>query len=197
MKSLKTPLLTKSFAAAIVTTGLAAAAVAATVGGPIIFTPDIPNTPDNGMACRSAPNAYLGTLVNNTVFCKRTKNHLNPLTCSDPGFQTKVIREGPNGGGKDICAAPNRNYTSNSPLIGTEGIDYKFVEAGSTQVSTIVANQRQFEATATGDQVDARALSSAIVVNHPSSGSEDKLTVEIEFSTFPKTVGGFVPRPLP
>ena len=61
------------------------------------------------------------------------------------------------------------------------------------------------------DQVDGRALSSAIVVNHPNFGSEDRLQVNLEFATFAipapgGIVGGpvvtapttpFVPRALP
>jgi hypothetical protein len=195
MKSLDTSLLGKSIAAALFAAGLAGAAVAATspFPGGIIATPDIPNTPDNGMACRTAPNAYVGSLSGNTFFCKRIKIVNQALSCTEPGFPTKVIRQGPNGGGKDICAAPNRNYTSNSPLNGVEGIDYKFVAVGSTQVSTIVGNQRQQEATENGlalNEVDAKAVTSEIVVNH--TGSEDKLKVTLEFATFPRTQGGFL-----
>lgn len=193
MKSLDTSLLGKSIAAALIAAGLAGAAVAATspFNGGIIATPDIPNTPDNGMACRTSPNAYVGSLSGNTFFCKRIKIVNQALSCTEPGFQTKVIRQGPNGGGKDICAAPNRNYTSNSPLNGVEGVDYKFIGIGSTQVGTIVGNQRQQEATENGlalNEVDAKALTSEIVVNH--TGSEDKLKVTLEFSTFPRTQGG-------
>lgn len=195
MKSLDTSLLVKSITAALFAAGIAGAAVAATstFPGGIIATPDIPNTPDNGMACRTSPNAYLGTLSGNTFFCKRTKVVTQALSCTEPGFQTKVIRQGPNGGGKDICAAPNRNYTSNSPLNGVEGIDYKFIAIGSTQVSTVLGNQRQQEATENGlalNEVDAKALISEIVVNQ--TGSEDKLRLTIEFATFPRTQGGFL-----
>jgi hypothetical protein len=205
MKSLKTRLLIKSLiAAAIVAGGFAASGVAssATVGG----------SPDDGMVCRTAPKAYIGSFVNNKFLCKRTQNHGQPLTCFEPGFATKFIREGPGGGGRDVCAAPNRSYPSNVPLTGTEGIDWKYVAVGPTQVSTIVANQRQFEATAMGldlSAVDARAVSSGIVVNQ--TGSEDKLTVTLEFATYAVPAAGgiviggpvvtsptpFVPRPLP
>jgi len=144
------------------------------------------------MACVSAPNLYTGSQAGNTFFCKRSKTVNQALTCTDSRFPTKVIRQGPNGGGKDICAAPNRVYTSNDPLIGTEGIDYKFFAVDSAQVSTIVANQRQQEATALGvalNEVDATSTNSQITVNQ--TGSEDKLTVTVEFFTFPKTVGLF------
>jgi hypothetical protein len=204
MKSLANLLLTRSIVAAAITAGgLAASGIAssATVGG----------SPDDGMQCRSAPNAYTGSLNNLKFFCKRTLNANQELSCSEPGFATKFIRQGPGGGGRDVCAAPNRSYPANVPLTGTEGIDWKYVAAGATQVSTIVANQRQREATAMGltlNEVDARALSSEVDVNH--TGSEDRLKVVIEFATFavpaaggvvignPTPAGGsFVPRPLP
>ena len=205
MKSLKTQLLIKSLiAATIAAGGMAVTGIAssATVGG----------SPDDGMLCRAAPNAYTGSLSNNKFYCKRTLNANQELTCSEPGFKTKFIRQGPNYGGKDVCAAPDRSYPSNVPLTGTEGIDWKYVAAGATQVNTILANQRQREATAMGltlNEVDARALSSEIAVNH--TGSEDRLKVTIEFATFAipapgGIVGGpvvtapttpFVPRALP
>jgi hypothetical protein len=182
--------------AALAVSALSALAIEALPGGPIggPIVVNIPNnSPNDGMACRSSPSAYLASLSGNTVFCKRSKTFGQALSCLDVRFPTKVIREGPNGGGKDICAAPNRVYTSNSPLIGTEGVDYKFVEVGSTQVSTIVANQRREEATALGVpefEVDAKSLTSGITVNL--AGSEDRLQVTVEFATFPKTVGGLV-----
>lgn len=178
MNSYKKLLLAKSIvAAAVATGGLAAGGVAssATVAG----------SPDDGMLCRAAPNAYTGSLSNLKFFCKRTLNANQELTCSDPGFKEKFIREGPGGGGKDVCAAPNRSYPSNVPLTGTENVDWKYVTAGPTQVSTIVANQRQREATTMGlnlSEVDAKAVSSEVVVNH--TGSEDRLKVVIEFATF-------------
>jgi|GEM_PF-6389569 len=205
MNSLNTLLLTKSLiVAAITVAGLAASGVASSTA--------VGASPEDGMQCRSAPSAYTGSLANNKYFCKRNKNVNQVLTCFEPGFATKFIREGPGGGGKDVCAAPNRSYPSNVALTGTEGIDWKYVVAGPTQVGTIVTNQRQQESTETGltlSQVDARAVSSAVVINH--TGSEDKLTVVLEFAVYATAapggivIGGpvvitptpFVPRPLP
>ena len=53
--------------------------------------------------------------------------------------------------------APRRTvpYPSNAPLTGNRGIDWKYVAVGPAQVSTTVANQRQFEATAMGLDLSA------------------------------------------
>lgn len=204
MTSAQTLILAKTLvAAAMAAAGLAGSGIAssATVNG----------SPDDGMQCRSAPSAYTGSLTNNKFFCKRIKNVNQALTCFEPGFATKFIRQGPGGGGKDVCAAPNRSYPSNVPLTGTEGIDWKYVTVGPTQVSTILANQKQQEATETGltvDQVDARAVSSGVEINH--TGSEDRLKVSVEFAVYATpapggiVIGGplttttpFVPRALP
>lgn len=189
MNSLKTLI-----AAALATSAFSATAIDAPsgpIGGPVVI--NLPNgSPNDGEACRSSPNAYLASLSGNTVFCKRTKTVNQALTCADPRFPTKVIREGFNGGGKDICAAPNHVYTSNSPLTGTEGVDYKFFGVDSAQVGTIVANQRRDEAAALGvsqTEVDVKSLTSVISINQ--LGSEDKLQVTLEFATFPKPVSGF------
>ena len=206
MNSLKTLLLTKSVIAAAVTVASVAAsgvASSATAG----------DSPEDGVACRVAPKSYTGSLTNNKFFCKRTLIHGQALTCSIPGFGTKFIREGSGGGGKDVCAAPGRVYPANVALTGTEHVDWEYAAAGPTQVSTIVANQRQFEATALGvalREVDAKALTSGVVINH--TGSEDHLQVTIEFATYAIpalggiVIGGpvvnssttpFVPRQLP
>jgi hypothetical protein len=192
---------------------LAAAALAAAglAGSGIASSATVNGSPDDGMQCRSAPSAYTGSLTNNKFFCKRIKNVNQALTCFEPGFATKFVREGPGGGGKDVCAAPNRSYPSNVPLTGTEGIDWKYATVGPTQVSTIVANQWQQEATETGltlDQVDAKALTSGIEINH--TGSEDRVKVTVEFAVYPTPAPGgivvpgplssatpFVPRALP
>jgi hypothetical protein len=192
---------------------LAAAALAAAglAGSGIASSATVNGSPDDGMQCRSAPSAYTGSLTNNKFFCKRIKNVNQALTCFEPGFATKFVREGPGGGGKDVCAAPNRSYPSNVPLTGTEGIDWKYATVGPTQVSTIVANQRQQEATETGltlDQVDAKALTSGVEINH--TGSEDRVKVTVEFAVYPTPAPGgivvpgplssatpFVPRALP
>jgi hypothetical protein len=183
-------------AAAAIASTLSAFALEAPTGpiggpaGPIVI--NIPNgSPNDGMACRSTPNAYSGSQSGNTFFCKRNKTVNAVLQCLEPGFPTKVIREGPGGGGKDLCAAPGRVYTSNSPLTGTQGIDYKFFAVDSAKVATVVANQRRDEATALGvaeAEVDAKSLNSAIALNQ--IGSEDKLQITLEFATFPRPVGG-------
>ncbi len=200
MKSLKQLVLAKSIAAAFVAAGIAGTAIGATpagpiiVGGPIIInTPNLKNgSPNDGSRCLSTPNVYTALLVGNTTFCERERSVNQALSCTDQGFTDKVIRGGPGGGGRDVCAAPNRNIGSNTPLTGlTEGIDYKFVAVGSSQVATILTNQKQLEVTAVGGtekDVDAVAISSEIVVNHPDFGSEDRVKVTIKFSTFPRAV---------
>jgi len=191
----------KTFAAAVATLGFVAAALAATpitVPGPVILPGPIsfPNgSPNDGTACRSAPNAYTGSLQGNTFFCKRTKVVGQALTCADPRFPTKVVRvpniAGDTTGGKDVCLAPGRFLSSNDPLTGLVlNQDYKFVEAGSTQVPTIVATQRQAEATAMGlalSEVDAKVLTSSVAVN-AGVGGEDRLQATVEFATFGKPV---------
>ena len=206
MNSLKTLLLTKSLiVAAIATSGLSASGVAMSAAA---------GTPDDGVRCRSAPKTYTGSLTNNKFFCKRTQGFTQELKCNEPGFKNnKFIREGSGGGGKDVCAAKDRSYPTGVPLTGTPGIDYIFFAVDNAQVNTILANQRQAEATANGLQlsdVDARVVSSEIDINN--TGSEDKLKVVIEFSVFATPAPGgifnggpvvtspttsFVPRPLP
>lgn len=212
MNSFQTPLITKSIAAAFVAIGLCASGVAHS-------TLDNNSTPDDGVQCVTAPKAYTGSLVNNRFFCKRTTGGFTKeLKCTEPGFTTKFIREGSGGGGKDVCAAPNRSYPTGVPLTGTPGIDYKFFVVDNNQVNTIVATQRQVEATANGlplSAVDARVVSSEIDINN--SGAEDKLKVVLEFSVYATPAPGgivgnqgpiglpatanstsaFVPRPLP
>lgn len=212
MNSFRTSLVAKSIAAACIAAGLAGPAV-----GQFREAPNLLGTPDEGLRCRSTPSAYTGSQSANTFFCKRTKTVNTVLQCPEPGFPTKVIREGPGGGGKDLCAAPGRVYTSNSPLTGTEGIDYKFFAVDSAKVATVLANQRRDEAAALGvpePEVDAKSLTSVIALNQ--IGSEDKLQITVEFATFAQPVGGlignqgpvglpatatstsaFVPRPLP
>jgi len=192
----------KTFAAAVATLGFVAAAIAATpvlVPGPVILPGPVifPNgSPNDGMACRSAPNAYTGSQSGNTFFCKRTKVVGQALSCADVRFPTKVVRvpniAGDTTGGKDVCLAPGRFLSSNDPLTGLVlNQDYKFVEAGSSQVPTIVSTQRQNEATAMGlplVEVDAKVLTSSVAVN-AGVGGEDRLQATVEFATFPKTVG--------
>lgn len=185
MNSLQKLLLTRTLlAAAVSIAGLSASGVA--------WSAVQAGSPDDGMQCRSAPTPYTGSFVSNKFFCKRTLNASQALTCP-PAFPTKFIREGPNEGGKDVCAASGRVYPANVPLTGTVGVDYVFPTVGSTQVSTIVANQRQNEATALGltlADVDAKALTSAIVINH--TGSEDRLQVNLEFATYAVPAPGSV-----
>lgn len=185
MNTLHKPLFAKTLvAAAIAAAGLSASGVAHSL------TP-VNGSPDDGLQCPVSPKAYTGSLVNNRFFCKRTQGFNKEAKCTQPGFATKFIREGPNGGGKDVCAAPNRSYPSNVPLTGTVGIDYVFLAVDSAEVNTILTTQRQAEATANGlplSGVDARVVSSEIVVNH--TGSEDKLVVQIEFSVFAQPAPG-------
>ena len=157
-------------------------------------------SPDDGVQCVTAPKAYTGSLVNNRFLCKRTTGGFTKeLKCTEPGFTTKFIREGSGGGGKDVCAAPNRSYPTGVPLTGTPGIDYKFFVVDNNQVNTIVATQRQVEATANGlplEAVDARVVSSEIDINN--TGSEDKLKVVLEFSVFATPApGGIIGNPSP
>lgn len=204
MKSLKQLVLAKSIAAAFVAAGIAGTAISATpagpiiVGGPIVI--DIPGTPDNGMRCLTTPNAYTISLVGTTVFCKRTKVFGQALTCSDPRFPTKVVRvdntaEDVSTRGLDVCLAPNRSLSSNDLTTGlTLNQDFIFVTVGSTQASTIVTNQRQVEATATGlplAGVDARSLGSTVSRNL-GTGGEDRVQVTVEFATFGNPVGGIL-----
>jgi hypothetical protein len=196
MKSSKSFLVTKSIVAgALVVVGFAGAAFAQL--SPLPLPINLPNTPDDGMRCLSAPNAYTGSLSGNTFFCKRTKIVAQALTCGNPRFPNKVVRvdnlaENISTRGKDVCLAPGRSVNSNDTMAGfTLNQDFVFVAAGTTQVSTIVANQRQQEATAMSLQltdVDARSLSSTVDVNG-GTGGEDRLNVTIEFATFPKPVG--------
>ena len=192
MNSLSKLLLAKSL--------LAAAVVSAGVASGVAHSLTVNNgSPDDGVRCVTAPKAYAGTLVNDRFFCKRTSGGFTKiLNCTEPGFPTKFIREGPGGGGRDVCAAPNRSYPSGVPLTGTVGIDYKFFVVDSAQVNAIVLNQRQAEATANGlplEGVDARVVSSEIDINN--TGSEDKLKVVLEFSMFATPApGGIVGGPI-
>jgi hypothetical protein len=204
MKTQKSLVVSKTLVArALMAAGLATAAIGAAPAlaqvSPLIASPiNLPNgSPNDGMACRSSPNAYTGSQSSNTFFCKRTKIVNQALTCSDPRFPTKVVRvdnaaEPLATRGKDVCLAPGRFLASNDLTTGlTLNQDFVFVSIGATQVSTVVANQRQAEATATGlalNLVDAKSIASSVNVN-AGSGGIDLMNATIEFATFPNPVG--------
>lgn len=192
MNSLHKLLFAKTLvAAAITAAGLSTSGVAHSI------TPNN-SSPDDGLQCPVSPKAYIGSLTNNRFFCKRTQGFHKEVKCTQPGFKDKFIREGPGGKGKDVCAAPDHSYPSNVALTGTPGIDYVFLAVDNAEVNTILATQRQAEATANGlplNAVDARVVSSEIDINH--TGSEDKLKVVIEFSVYAQPApGGIVGGPI-
>lgn len=204
MHTVKTIAAAASVAAA--TFAFVATAIAATPIAPITpnLTPTItlpgplnfPNgTPNDGVACRTAPNAYNASLQGNTFFCKRVKTVTQALACTEQRFPTKVVRvpgiAGDTTNGKDVCLAPGRFLSSNDALTGLVlNQDYKFVEAGPSQVPNIVATQRQNEATQMQlalTEVDAKVMNSSVAVN-AGVGGEDRLAATVEFATFGKPV---------
>ena len=178
-------------AKSLVIAGLAAGGLAGTAFGQQLAVPNLGGTPDDGMQCRSTPNAYAISLSGDKVFCKRTKTVTFALDC-DPlsKFKNKVIRTSSTD--KDVCVRDNFVVTSSGPLGGVEGQDYKFIIVPAVQIASTIASEDQAEAAAMGlsaGQVDTREVSHTVLIN-AGSGSADRGQVIVEFTTFPIPVGG-------
>ncbi len=203
MKSLKTLLLTKSL--------LAASVVAGGLSAPTIgHTASFAGSPDDGMVCRAG---YTGSLDGTRFKCSKTSNITVVLECTNPLFQTYVIRavNGANSDGKDLCAKPGVVITSNGSLAGLvearpgRNGDYVFAAVVPATVTARVATQDQSEATAQGlavSEVDTIAAQPVLQIDG-SVGSKDNARVALTFFTFAVpgsggiTLPGLFPRPLP
>jgi hypothetical protein len=177
------------------TTSVAAAALAASVfagpaSGQIVIGNQL-GTPDDGMQCRSSPNAYTISLSGNKVFCKRTKTVNVTLKC-DPNsrFRNKVIRTSATD--RDVCARDHFNPPSSGPITGVEHQDYEFIDFLPGQVSDTLASEDKAEAAALGldaSKVDTREVSHQVSING-GSGSADRGQIVIDHYIFAEPVGG-------
>lgn len=182
MKSLKTLLLSKTFAAvAIASSGIAAPAIGHA-------------SPDDGMTCRAGYSAQFGGA---TMKCTRVVPAAVSLLCSNVRFPNKVIRApgaiGDTSGGKDICTRPGVVVGSTDALTGLVlGQDFAFAEVNPNQVAAKarviqIAEERTLNLPA--DDVDAKSSSATVNVNG-GFGSDDQANFTVTLFTFPIPAAG-------
>jgi hypothetical protein len=194
MKALKTLVLAKSIAAAIVASaGIAAPAISHA-------------SPDDGMVCRVSYGAQFGA---GNMKCTKTsvRTVAGAFECLNPSFpglqgtRQPVIRvstAGDASGGRDLCAAPGIVITTNSPLNGlVEGTHYRFATVNQARIAAVREGSERNEETALGlglDGVDSRSTST-VVVNANSLG-EDIVRATITLFTFPIPAVNLILSPL-
>ncbi len=193
MSSFRTSPIAKGIAAACFAAGLASPAVA--------LTPNLPGTPDDGMACRTG---YTAAFDGSRIKCSKAISIPIPLICDRPNFPgvgnppAPVPRAagaaGDNSGGKDLCPRSGLRIGTTDSLVGlTQGTDYVFATTDAAAVTTRTANNDQSEAAALGlsaSEVDTLAGTPSISVN--SNGVTDKGTVTLTFFTFAVPGAGIV-----
>jgi hypothetical protein len=194
MKALKTLVLAKSIAAAIVASaGIAAPAISHA-------------SPDDGMVCRVSYSAQFGA---GNMKCTKTSSRtvsgafecLNPSFPGVLGTRQPVIRintAGDPSGGRDLCAAPGIVIQTNSPLTGlVEGTHYRFATVNQARIAAVREASERNEENVLGlglDGVDSRSTST-VVVNANSLG-EDIVRATITLFTFPIPAANLILSPL-
>ncbi|WP_280154802.1 hypothetical protein [Piscinibacter sp. XHJ-5] len=188
MKALKTLLLAKGIAAAVVAgAGIAAPAISHA-------------SPDDGMICRSG---YTAQFAAGKMKCTKATVRRVALECSNPLFPIKRVRvpgiPGDATNGRDVCLRNNGiALSSNDPLTGLiNGQDFVFVAVNNTKaVLAREAAERQ-EETFLGlgtDGVDSSSVSTLVV--NGGIGAEDTVKVDITLFTFPIAAPSFTLQPL-
>lgn len=188
MKALKTLLLAKGIAAAVVAgAGIAAPAVSHA-------------SPDDGMICRSG---YTAQFAAGKMKCTKPTVRRVALECSNPLFPIKRVRvpgiPGDATNGRDVCLRNNGiALSSNDPLTGLiAGQDFVFVAVNNTRaVAAREAAERQEESfLGLGtDGVDSSSVSTLSV--NGGIGAEDIVRVDITLFTFPVPAPSFTLSPL-
>jgi hypothetical protein len=187
MKSLKTLVLAKSIATAIV----ASAGIAA---------PTLSHaSPDDGMVCRVS---YSAQVSGGNMKCAKQVVRFVPLECKDLRFPTKLIRsagiQGDTTGGRDMCLRPGISLGTNVPATGlTAGQDFVFVAVNQTKVVAVREARERQEQTSLGlglDGVDSRSVGTLDI--NGGIGAEDRVKVDITLFTFAVAAPSFTLLPL-
>jgi hypothetical protein len=191
MKSLKTLVLVKSLAAALI----AGAGIAA----PVVSHA----SPDDGMVCRAG---YSGQAANGTFKCSRVITRVIVLDCP-VDFPTKVFRARVGASdGRDVCVKANSHLTIpfDAALTGlTEGQDFKFpsfqeTRLAATAKATEIAEERNLGVA--DDQVDVRSthgITTGSLTIDASTGAQDGVQATITLFTFPIPAVNLIALPSP
>lgn len=180
MKHLKTLVLAKSIAAALIATaGIAAPAISHA-------------SPDDGMVCRSGYNAQF---AGGDMKCTKVLPAQATTVKCDDRILTKLVERANNptvfgADGKDVCVNPNGSIgiTSNGSLAGlTKGTDFVFAVVRPSDVTAIrIAAERREESSLglLDADVDAHSTVAPVVVD-AGTGSHDQALVTVTLFTFP------------
>lgn len=194
MKTLKTPLVTRSIIAAAVIGAIAAAAGTASAA-----TPDRLGTPNDGMVCRAG---YAPEFDGKALKCKKDVDFGKvKLVCANSKFPNYVIRSGNGiGNDKDVCARNGVTISSNGPLPGKGDFDYATIDQGA--VDKEITKMVQAEATALGLQTSEVEWTANLPVGpqigeNKGPGGEDAVVYAGHFNTFPIKTGGIIINPGP
>lgn len=174
MKHLKTLVLAKSIAAALVATaGIAAPAISHA-------------SPDAGMVCRAT---YSGALDGVRFKCSKPRTIDVGLECTNvrfPNMQRRVVAL-PQSDGKDVCTRAGVTVAANGPLTGlTLGQDFVFAAPNQTTISARINNVLESEATAATvpvSGVDVNRVSQNVIVDG-GFGGNDIMRVSLKVFTF-------------
>jgi hypothetical protein len=174
MKHLKSLVLAKSIAAAIV----ASAGIAA---------PTLSHaSPDDGMVCRAGYNA---TFEAGRFKCSKPRTVDVGVECTNtrfPNIQRRVVAL-PQSDGKDVCARPGITVAANGPLSGlTLGQDYVFAAVNPATVAARINSVRDTEAGLAGvtvTDVDVVTVSTTLNVDG-GFGGNDVSRIRLDVFTF-------------
>ena len=177
--------------------------IAAAIAGIGLVTPAVGQltsnqlgTPDDGMVCRTG---YSGALSGSAFKCSKTRFLTVNLACTNPTFQTYVIRPSGSAGtplGRDICTRNGVNVGSTDSVSNlVSGQDYVLAEVNTTALNTEVENLDREEARALGldaiRDVDTKA-SAPLIQPDASTGSRDRAVLQVTHYTFAIPTGNGV-----
>jgi hypothetical protein len=191
MKSLKTLVLVKSIAAALI----AGAGIAA----PVVSHA----SPDDGMVCRAG---YSGQAVNGTFKCSRVVTRVVALDCPTATFTLKQRRSRiGQSDGRDVCTRPaGLTIPFDSSLAGlVEGQDFVFPTFQETRLSAIAKATEVVEERNLGladDQVDVKSthgITTGSLTIDAATGAEDGVQATITLFTFPIPAVNLIALPSP
>lgn len=185
MKALKTLVLAKSAAAALIAmAGVAAPAISHA-------------SPDDGMVCRAG---YSGSFEGGRFKCAKPRTIDVGVECTNirfPNIQRRVVAL-PQSDGKDVCARAGITVAANGPLTGlTLGQDYVFAAVNPTTVTARINGVRDFEASQAGvpvTDIDVVTVSSALAIDG-GFGGNDVSRLRLSVFTFPIPALGLI-RPI-
>ena len=192
MKSLKTLVLAKSIAAAIVASaGIAAPAISHA-------------SPDDGMVCRVA-SGYNAQFVNGTMKCTKVSTRIVPLDCPNVTFTLKQRRsKAGSSDGRDVCTRPTGlTIPFDSSLASlVENQDYVFPKFSLSRLASIrevTEKSQEFTLGLVADQVDASSthgITTGPLTVDVGTGAEDGVSATITVFTFPIAAANFTLQPI-